>query len=242
MPFSPTQNGASAFSAAAVTSRTSGPLAAVSVGQVIWALTTYDDGGGFTDTFTDDLGNTYSLIARATNATSQQGAALYRGIVTVPGTPTLKQQYNPTPGTSTGQAVGFCWAVFDGADLFSATDGAAVTATPNAPGAGADALSAGSVTPAVDGALLIGGFCDCTTNNAITAGTGFTSAASLDGGAGNLLLRLAYLVQASHAAKTITATAGGGATDNYVAIGVGFSARRRRPPKIIQAAQRAATW
>lgn len=205
-----------AFAAGPTTNVSGSAGAAVAVGDVVMVHTCYDDTGSFTDTVSDQLGNTYALVVRKTNATSNQASALYRCVVTVAGTPTIKQQYNPTPGTSTGVAVGFAADHFTGSNAASAGDGSSSNA-PNAPGTATDALTGGAATTATDGDLIFAGMQDCSTNGTITAGTGFTASATLNGGAGNLLLQNEWKTQTTHGSITPTGTVANG-TDNYVMV------------------------
>lgn len=207
-----------AYAAGPVTSVSGTAGAAVAVGDTINVITAYDDATGtFTDTLSDQLGNVYTLVRRTTNATAQQGSGYYTCKVTVAGTPTIKQQFNPTPGTSTGQAVGFAADHFTGSDATSVLDGSNSQAQ-SSPGTGPDALTSGSVATAADGDLIWGGFQDGTTDGAIAAGTGFNAGTVMDGGAGALLLRTVWKVQPTRGSTAITGTATNG-TDLYVSGG-----------------------
>lgn len=217
------------FAAGPVTSLSKALTSPVAIGDTVFVQTCYADATGtFTDVVDDNLGNVYTLVIRKTNATSQQGAAIWKSIVTVAGTPTVRQRYNPTPGTSSGSFVGIAGDHFTGSDAASVIDGSNGQAQ-NAPGVGVNALSSLSFVTAKAGDLIFGAFQDCSTNGTITQGTGFTLGATLNAGVGNLLLQNEYLVQIAAGAITATATATNGA-DNYTSLGAAISPATVVPP------------
>lgn len=163
---------------------------------------------------TDSLGNTYTNKSRSNSnpTTDQQLFETWVAIVTNAGTPVVKVQFNPTPGTTQAQNCSLNVDPFTGSDAASAADGGAAQGQ-NGPGAGADAVSSGNFATTFDGDLLYGASLDTSTgNDPGTKGGGFTDA-SISGG---VVLHSEWKAQPVHSAATAITFTGTTGTDHFL--------------------------
>lgn len=191
---------------------------AVAIGDLVCvAATPGQDAGGVpaSGVVTDSLGNTYTNAGRVSDGTNHQLIETWYSVVTVAGTPTVKIQYNPTPGTTPAGNCSLNVDPFTGSDASSTSDGsnAQVQASP---GTVADALSSNTFTTTVNGDLLYGATVDTQTGgDPGVHGTGFSDATA----SGGVVIRSEYKTQVTAAAGTavtFTATTG---TDRFITSG-----------------------
>lgn len=208
------QHAESPFSGAAVASRQAVAGAPVKVGDTVYVWTTFDSVNSPSDVVTDNLGNVYTLVVQVINATATQAVELWKTIVTVAGTPTVTQRFNPTPGTSTGASCQCGLLHFVGSSGASANNGNTPTQAQNAPGPGAGAVTPGVLTTTADRCLCIAIIADVTSNSLpnLTTPAGFATLGINPVGGNGMLI--AYGTQLSKGALSFTATAGVGA-DNF---------------------------
>lgn len=199
---------------------TCGPVA---IGDLILVSSSPGQSAGgvpATGNMRDDLGNQYFLGARTVDPTNHQLLEIWYSIVTVPGTPTVTTDYNPTPGTTVATNCSLNVDPFTGSNVGSVADGGAAQ-NQVGPGTGANAVTSGGFVTTATGDLLYGACVDTTTGaDPGTPGTGFTSATV----SGGVILRSMYAVQGAQSttsAVTLTATVG---TDRFITGGQGVKA------------------
>lgn len=187
-------------------------LGSVAVGDTIAvALSIATDVGGApaSGVVTDSLGNTYTSVVNVLDSTQHQRVQLFRCIVTSAGTPTLTPGFNPTPGTTTANAVTINADPFTGSTSTSAGDGA-TGQNQSSPGTGTDAVTSGAIVTGTNGDLIYAATVDTTTGaDPGTIGTGFTSG-SVSSAATTIVTRTEFLEQgtAGSVSGTFTAAVG----------------------------------
>jgi hypothetical protein len=178
----------------------------ITVGNLLYVLITYDNTAGVSDTVSDNLGNTYTLIDRVNDTTDNQVVAQYSAPITTGGTCAPKLN---TPNSNPARAI----LVAEYSGLSSTVDGHHAGARQSNPGTTANALTSGNGTNTVQPAAILAGTFDVSSVSVSTAGTGFTSR-----GTGGLAANVPFInlfdkrtTTAGAQAATATATDGTGA-------------------------------
>jgi len=195
-------SGGTASSASLITSLSAAVGSAVSAAELIAASYAIDNANGATSgVVSDQLGNSYSKPSGAV-ATDSANQVILEGqlsIATVTGTPTVKVQFNPTPGTTQSALTSLAVDTLTGSDASSAADGPGSGQHQATPTTTTDALSSGSWSTGTDGDVLFSATLDSAAGtNPGTAGTGFTPGQTTGGG----VLKTEWMVQATHSATT----------------------------------------
>lgn len=201
---------------------------ALSVGQTVFLCVTHDNNAGSPATGSvmqdatngnnrDSLNNLWTKEVEVTGSNNQMGS-IWKCIVTVAGTPTIRIRFNPTPGTSNVGNVTLSLEPFSGSDANSVTDGTPTGQLQNAPGTGTDVITSGALTTTVPGAIVFGCVIDTQTGTDTCAhGTGFTDGQATN--ASGVVIRSEWLEKVAAGSQAATFTsAGGGGTDNFLTL------------------------
>lgn len=209
---------------------TLGSVAAGSVIAVALSIATDVGGAPVSGVVTDNLGNTYTSVVNVLDSTQHQRIQLFRCVVTNAGTPTLTPGFNPTPGTTTANAVTINADPFTGSDAASAGDGA-TGQNQASPGAGVDAVTSGAIVTATNGDLIYAATVDTTTGaDPGTIGTGFTSG-SVSSAATTIVTRTEFLEQGAAGSVAGTFTAGTG-THRFITAVMGVTPASAAPTAV----------
>lgn len=188
----------------------------VAAGDLIRVFVTYDISTGATSTTAKDnlFAAAYTLTEHISDTGNNQALDILYFIATGAGTITsIDIKFNPTPGTTTSQAISISGVKITGSDAASVFDGGDARKFV-APGTGANAAATNNFTTTVNGDLLFTAIVDSSTGNDVfTLGTGWT----LLDTTGFVVAKIAYRIQASAAstAGLWTVSAGG---DTYIIV------------------------
>lgn len=200
-------SGGTVTSGSAVTSVSVVVGSAVAAAETICVAYALDNAAGATGgSVTDNLGNSYSRPTAAT-ATDSPNNVILQGqfsIVTATGTPTVKVQFTPTPGTTTSAQTSAAVDTLTGSDASSTNDTTGAGQHQAAPTTSTDALTSGSFTTGTDGDLIFSATLDSATgNNPGSVGTGYTAGQTTGIG----VLKTEWKTQTTHGAVAGTWTA-----------------------------------
>lgn len=180
---------------------------AVAVGDLIVVAASRDtaSGGYGSESISDTLGNTWTLIGHDNDTANVQGLFWWYTIVTHAGTPTITVTF---PFSSAFRAmVAQAWSGIDSSGLDTATILSGTSTT----GSSTDNAVTGSITPSLNGCLLIGVINITHNVAAVAAGTGFSE--NLDTGTSVTELELESFIQptasTAHASWTVGAPTAG---------------------------------
>jgi hypothetical protein len=191
----------------------------VAVGDLIACVLCLDTSTSATDAAVDEfgLGNIFTRRATATDAGHTERMEIWTCIVTAAGTPTLRVQYNPTPGTSVTLQIDAMFDAFTGSDAASAIRGTPAAQVQTNPGTGADAITSGSLGSGVSGDLVYGGSIISSIGTAVpTLGTGF----SLGGTTSGVVTKTEYKTSSGGTEAVTFRDATNGAAAIYITAGV----------------------
>jgi hypothetical protein len=191
----------------------------VALGDFIGCVLCLDIASSATDAVVDDtaLGNVFTRRATATDAGDTERMEIWTCIVTAAGTPTLRVQYNPTPGTSVTLQIDAMFDAFTGSDAASAIRGTPAAQVQTNPGTGADAITSGSLGSGVSGDLVYGGSIISSIGTAVpTLGTGF----SLGGTTSGVVTKTEYKTSSGGTEAVTFRDATNGAAAIYITAGV----------------------
>lgn len=209
-------SGGTAVSGSSVTSLSAVVGSAVASAEAICVAYALDNAAGATGgSVTDNLGNSYSKPSAATATDSPNNVILEAqfSIVTATGTPTVKLQFTPTPGTTTSAQTSLAVDTLTGSDASSTNDSTGAGQHQATPTTTTDALTSGNMTTGTDGDLIFSATLDSATgNNPGSVGTGYTAGQTTAVG----VLKTEWKTQATHGAVAGTWTAL--ANDDHVTV------------------------
>lgn len=159
----------------------------------------------------DSLGNQYTLVKYFNIAAHTQSSSAWISLITNPGVPTVTQQYNPTPGTTSvgtsGILIDKLAGPGDGKIAAYVLDGTAVGQEVDAPGTGIGAITSPTINTRLLGGILVGMTQDITTGDNVTAGPGFTAGAKNMGNVNSAAGAMIEYKTLGQAGATVNATA-----------------------------------